>query len=477
VARLTDRILPALLAAHLAVVLRYAVVEPAVRVRPFTTAVVAVATALLAGALAWKLPPVPRTGRVLGAAIALFLVSRAAWLDAVDTLPISDFAGYEAIAAMVARGGPIEMPWKLGSALASWGYPIALGQVWRWIPDTAARLEVAKLCNLALGCLSLVLLHRVARLLAGARAAVLAAILFVLWPGQCYLTSVLATEHLAVPLLLLAALLGLGVVAPDAPAERERSASSGVVRALLAGLVLAAAVAVRSALASAPLAFLVATFRGRPRGSRLALAIALVAGVVLGTAGYRGALQAAYGAVPRNAVWWTLLTGTSAESGGSFSKSDRDRFFAQRSFDDANAVARAEVVRRVGDDPVALAELAWWKTVRLWLADDYAVGWATERVGPSSRPPPRDVLDALAQGFHIAALVLALVGCARLALRATASPGIDLVLLLLLFGTLLHAATESQARYHYPWQPWIFVLGAIGAVGPPPSPARRPLGP
>jgi ABC-type amino acid transport system permease subunit len=283
------------------------------------------------------------------------------------------------------------------------------------------------------------------------------------------LTSVLASEHLAVAALILAVLLGLGVFADDVSTGGGRGTGSSIARALATGLVLAAAVAVRSALASAPLAFVVAFWRGRPRGSRVALSLALVAGVVVGTAGYRAWLQTTYGAAPRNAVWWTLLTGTSAASGGSFSKADRDLFFARRTFDDANAAARAEVARRVRDQPVALAQLAWWKTVRLWLADDYAVGWATERMGPSSHPPPRAFLDALAQGFHVAALLLAFVGCTRLALRGTTSPGtgIDLVLLLLIFATLLHAAAESQARYHFPWQPWIFVLAAIGVVGPP----------
>jgi hypothetical protein len=473
VTRLRDRILPALLAAHLVVILRWAIVEPAVRTRPFTSLAVVVAILLVVFALARVLPPAPRSARVLGGAVALFVVTRVAWVASVDTVPISDFAGYEALAAMVARGGPIEVPWRLGLSLASWGYPVALGQVWRFVPDAATRLEVAKLGNVALGIVALAVLHPVTRRIAGARAAALAAFLFTLWPGQLYLTSVLATEHLAVPLLLLAALLALDLLpANDGTTSRSAHGARPPARAVATGLVLAAAIAVRSALVSAPFAFVAAIARGRPRGPRLVLAIALVGGVVLGTAGYRAWLQSTYGAAPRSGLWWTLLTGTSAESGGSFSTSDRKLFFAQPTFEDANGLARTEIARRIRTEPLAIARLASWKTVQLWLADDYAAGWATERVGPSSRVPPRDLLDALAQGFHLAALLLAFLGCARLAIRATRSPAIDLVLLLLLFGTLLHAATESQARYHFPWQPWIFVLAAIGVVGGP-EPTKR----
>lgn len=454
--------------AHLAVVLWHAIAAPIGFERPLQTlaaaAIAALATIAIARTSARRGASRRAAAVARAAIVALFLATRLAWAIGVDTQPVSDFAGYYALARAVAHGEPIFMPWPLGGAVAAWGYPLALGFALRLAPGWAAELLVAKAFNVLLGCASLLLLDRFVRRIADERTALVAMLLFALWPGQLYLTSVLATEHLAVPMLLSALLLALDLLA----SWRERGGFERSAIAASVGIALAISVAVRSALIATAGAVLIALWRWRVSVRQALVSSAVVvATLVLATTLYRTALLHAYGATPLDGTWWSLLTGTNLASGGSFSAPDRDRFFAHRTIEEANAVARAEIARRIVATPLALAHLAWVKTVKLWVADDYAVFWSTERIPETAWQPGREPMAAAAHAAHVASLALAVLGCVVLARRAP-RPGTDLLLLLLVCGTLLHAAAESQARYHFVLEPLVLALAAIGAC-----PARR----
>src|SRR6185369_13594628 len=248
-----------------------------------------------------------------------------------------------------------------------------------------------------LGCAALLLLDRLVRRIADDRTALLAMLFFALWPGQLYLTSVLATEHLALPMLLLSLLFALELLAPE---RRMSTPERGAISACL-GLALAGSVAVRSALIAAAGAVVIALWRWRVSlRQALVSSTVVLATLVLGTTLYRAALQDAYGVAPLDATWWSILTGTNLESGGSFSPADRDRFFAHRTIREANAFARGEIARRIVATPLALAHLAWAKTVQLWVSDDYAVFWSTERIPESAWQPGREPMTAAAQVVH-----------------------------------------------------------------------------
>jgi hypothetical protein len=478
-------LLATLVAGHLAVVLVSAVRAPPLGDSPWraAAAVGALAAALVLLARLARAGGARRAGGRLALATvaALFVATRVAWLAAVSTLPISDFAGYEAIAAMVARGEPIRMPWPIGGAVASWGYPVAIGLVARALGLSQSVMLVGKACNVVLGVGALLLLHRLALRVAGPCAAAIAAVAVAVWPGQLFMTSVLASEHLATPLLLAALLSLLGLLRSDsmtgAPgADSEEQAGDGrapgstarrAARAAGCGALAAACLAVRAALAFAVPAFVAALWRWRTsaRGAT-ALSLVLVAAVAGGTLAYRAGLVAAWGSAPLGAGWWTLLTGSSTTSHGSFSRDDRDRFFAQPSIDEANRLARAEIVRRWRTQPAAMLDLARRKTISLWLSDDYAVAWSTVRLPPTARSPHRGVMTATAQVVHAALLALAVAGCAAVARRTRSvgpAPGEDAILLVVAFGTLAHAVVESQARYHYVLQPLAMTLAAVGA--------------
>jgi len=454
--------------AHLLTVLLIALREPAMRAHPVAGMILTALLALIVSVIArrssrWA--PAARTVAFVGL-VLVFFASRLAWVLAVSTQPVSDFAGYHALAVMFSQG-KVAMPWPLGASVAAWGYPFALGQVLRILPRGADELLVAKLLNVVAGLASLVLLFRIVERAAGRRTAFLAALLFVAWPGQLFFTSVLASEHLAVVALLLAVDLVLPLLGDRPP---------GWARAALVGIVLAAAFLVRSALIVAPLCVATALLVSH-RPPRRAVALALVVGAtfLLATRGCVVGLRAAYGATPVSSAWWSLLTGTNVDSDGSFSTADRDRFFAQRSIAEADAFARGEIARRLTTEPARLARLFWRKSINLWRADDYACFWSTVRLagtGPAPDSAAHAVMDVAAQSFHLAVLVFAVLGCWRSA-RSRVAPGIALMLFLIAAGTLLHALVESQARYHFVMQPWVLVLAALGAS----APRRAPAGP
>lgn len=108
----------------------------------------------------------------------------------------------------------------------------------------------AKLLNVGVGTVSLLLIYNLGKTLSGEAAGRLAAILFALWPSQLFLTSVLASEHLG----LLAALAAqcILVAAINTPNPRWTSlvasgvlmAVSSIVRSALLVLFIAAALTV-----------------------------------------------------------------------------------------------------------------------------------------------------------------------------------------------------------------------------------------
>jgi len=470
-------ILPVAVAAHFSLVALRAADDPALAARPWLSALsialacaAAVAIARSRGLAAVEAGAESRRAgrRALAAIAAALVASRLAWVALVPTAPVSDFLGYQRIAEMVAAGEPIAMWWPIGAAVASWGYPVVLGLVLRTLGLTGAPILALELCNVALGVAALLLVHRVAWRVAGSGAAALvAAAIFALWPGQLYLTSVLATEHLAVPLVLTAVLLLTELLAP-ASAPRALDGRTAV-RAALCGLAAAACMATRSALLFLPVALVLALWRWRSSATHaLVLAAIVVATAAGGTLAWRASLRAAYGAAPLPALWWTVLTGTNLDSSGSFSSDDRDRFFGHRSIAEADADARAEIASRLRSQPAALARLAWQKTIQLWAADDYAWFWSTERFRGPAPAIDRAALAWIAQVAHLAVLLLAIGGClavARGVWVGRRAPAPDVALLVIALGTLTHAVAESQARYHFVLEPFAIALAALGAAG------------
>lgn len=134
------------------------------------------------------------------AALGLFL--RIAVVLTVPTQPVSDFWEYFERALHLAHDGRYEAALGIVDASHPPAYPLLLAIGFRAVPG-ADPLLLAKLINCLLGTLSIAIGARLALLLWGERAALLAAVAFALYPRYLLMPCLLASENLFAPLLLL----------------------------------------------------------------------------------------------------------------------------------------------------------------------------------------------------------------------------------------------------------------------------------
>jgi hypothetical protein len=392
---------------------------------------------------------------LVGAAVGLLLASRAPWIFWARTTPVSDFAVYHELAARIASGSDLDPP--LSSRLAGWGYPVALGALYRAF---GAGLPVAWSFDLLLAAISLVLLVVLTARVAGRRAATFAAALFLVWPEQLVYSSVLASEHLALALTLLALIL----LVPG-----PRGATSGAaVRSAAAGVAAGLALSVRPALVSLAVAGTASLMPAmRSAASRTAVSAAFAIAVLATVWLWNGALYRALGTGPVGSGWYSLMVGANEATGGKWSKEDLAAFASRSADAPADGFARREALHRIETLGGRYVGLVLRKMGALWRDDGLALRWSTAGRGARGTPA---ALETAYRGastiFHLALWVLALVGAAYAAFQTGArseasARGALLLVLFVAAGTLLHGVLETQSRYHYVLEPALLVLAAV----------------
>lgn len=389
---------------------------------------------------------------LLGAIAVVLLGSRALWILWAQTVPVSDFAVHHELAVRIAAGAPLDLP--LTSRLGGWGYPVALGLVYRLL---GAGPFAAGLFDLLLAGLSLVLVAVLAARVGGRRAGTFAAVLFLAWPEQLVFSSVLATEHLAVALTLLALIL---LVPGPQVGSLARSAAAGAATGL--------AVAVRPALVSLAAAgtaslLLDARSRGTRAASAAVFAVAALATVLL----WNGSVHRALGTGPIGSGWYSLMVGANAATGGKWSEEDLAAFVSRSGEAPAHDFARREALRRIESQGARYAALVLRKMGTLWRDDRFAWRWSTAEDGGRVATPARTAAYRTASDvFHALVWILAVLGAASAAIAPRGRPaanaqGARLLLLFLASGTLVHGVLETQSRYHYALEPAALVLAAV----------------
>jgi hypothetical protein len=391
----------------------------------------------------------------LGVESVLFLVSRLVWIQIVPTQPVSDFLSYDTLAKSYAFSDPpvSGMHWQFQAY--SQGYPLLLGGLYRLF---GASLNLAKVFNLFLGAASLLVFYFLGRRY-GERTARAATLLFLLWPAQLTMSSVLASEHLALLLFLGA----LAFLFPVVEAERGWKA------ALAGGGLLALAYLVRGPLGLALAAALVLILGAQPLRSGLPRAGGLLAGFVgtlcLAVVG----MKLAFGIAPLGQGFSTLLSGTNFASQGAWNLKDGLAYLAHPSRQEADRYALDTALQRIRSNPRRFAKLVLLKLPRTWQDESYGLAWSTE--GLEDFPfrekllVSRKTFLAGAQSYHLIVLVLALAGTAQAALSGRTSPSQRLVFLLFLGAALFHSLFEAQGRYNYWLMPLLILQAAIFMTG------------
>jgi hypothetical protein len=418
--------------------------------RPATEEAVVLAGMLATAVVLWRWRVRPAQARrwVLG----LFLISRLIVLVLVPSIPVSDFDAYYQLATLMARGQPLPPPEQV-LYFNAWGYPLLLAP---WFAVFGPSVGLAKLLNVAAGSVSCFLLYRLARPVCGPKAALVATVLFVLWPGQLLLTPVLASEHFAL-------LFCLGFLVLLVRAFREPGFAASTLG--LAGVLLAASAAVRPSAAAAFACALVLLFARRRSWRRrvLQLVVVIAAGVVTWGA-YQSLLLRLYGQTPPAVGWYNLMVGVNFATRGQYSPDDSRAYFAFPTAGARDRFARATARRRVSENVTRLPWLVRRKMLLLWGTDHDSVKWSTMSLtrSASSNWVAAHVggLYAWSQYFHLGVLVLGGLGAIALA-RRRVSPLMLVPALLLLAGTVLHAGFEVQPRYHYVFEVGLLVFAGV----------------
>jgi hypothetical protein len=388
----------------------------------------------------------------------LFLASRLIWINLIPTKPDNDFLLYNQLAETILAAKSMQTvyqdQWLM--RLYSLGYPAALAINYSLF---GASIQIAKYVNVLLGLVSMLLLYGAANRFAGAPAAHLATVLFVLWPAQLSFTSVLASEHLAVCLTL----AGLFVLPLPAGKLNTRS----MLRLIAAGVFFSLGFAARTTGAFIFLATVIAVLLVPTGFKDKTLSVIIFSIAALGTfLLYREAIQARIGVYPSSTSAFSLMVGTNIDAAGRWNQNDMVQYTAYDRYEDAVDFAWRESLRRITSNPAGMLQLMFQKAVRLWSGEDYSAYWSTVNMYMSRfKGDPetlRNAIRSISQMFYLSVWILAAAGSYFLTSHRGAQ--LSLLLMTILGSTLAHSLLEVQDRYHYTLMPLVFILVAAGAI-------------
>ncbi len=425
--------------------------------------------------------------RAMVAATLLMSAALRIWvIHALPIAPSSDFQTYYQVAELLAKGE------LLSSGYAGYisqfphviGYPFLLSLLFR---ITGPSLYAGLYLNAVASLCSAFLVYRIARILGGRLAGILALLAAAFWPSQLLYGAILASEPVFVCMLLICARLFLYLYSYPVRFE-NREGAMYVCVAL--GVTLAFANAVRPLATvffiAAMLCLLPSTKRftksekmlnGRLsrascQGWFLAALVAVSFFVVGGFLNARISDAIGY-TLPGSGVsfGYNLMVGLNVEAKGSWNQSDADFFAAQFAAANATAAHKASMgvaLTRLKSDPADVLNLMLEKFSYLWKNDDYGATWTTlflkqQGALTSARQSIIDRFTQCNDVFYLLSIFFSAAYAVRLFQRQTESPA--QVFLLLFIGTsALHMLVESQNRYHYLMLPVFTILAAMGVA-------------
>ncbi|MDY0041855.1 MAG: glycosyltransferase family 39 protein [Desulforhabdus sp.] len=385
--------------------------------------------------------------------IISFTVLRILWFISLRTLPHVDFAAFDYIAELLSRYSPIYEPLPKSLLLPAWGYPLFLGV---WYSLVGHSLFAGKLFNLFLGMACVPLIYAVSRQIGGTLTARVTTILFILWPTQIMMSSVLASEHLAVFLIMVAFFFLLKET------QKHHWRNLGV-----SAIFLALAYIVRHVfIAALPAAVVLLIISDNAsKISKMKTASVLMICFTGVYALYLGGMTTVYHVTPLSQGLFNLLVGTSVASKGHWNKEDAEMYLSFPTFREANSYAKKEILRRITSNPAGIVKLMGQKSILTWWNGTYGFYWSTLKV--SENPLTSKILsyrlffEGIAHYFHLLILLFATMG--YLALYSDIkvlkySP----IFFMLVFGTGLHMILETQYRYNYVMIPFLSIIAAKG---------------
>lgn len=380
--------------------------------------------------------------------LAFALLLRIAWILAVPISPVSDGHVYDLLARSLAQG--IGYCWSSGQPTAYW--PVGTSFVYSLLYRLFGFVYwPIALLNLALALASIGLLVRLAERWFGPRVALIAGVLFALWPLQIEFTTVLASELLFN--LLLLAILALW----------EENHLNPWLRAALIGLASAAACYVRPLALLLPLLLLLMTVAREHKLLRpilhTALALLVLAAALTPWSLRNTRIFGRFELISTNGgpnFWMGNHPGgtgdteplpTAAEN---LPEGQRDTYLASQ----ARAYIRAY--------PIAFLERTVHKALSMHDRETIGVHWNAASIHAHYGARAFWALKLCSDLYWWFVLALALFGSA-LSIRSLglwrfllAPPA-----LVWIYFTAIYAITVTQDRYHFPCLPSIALLAAV----------------
>ncbi len=404
---------------------------------------------LLSPAPAAAEPAAPGAGaiglRTWLAVLALAFALRAGWGAWVPVVPVSDGHAYDVFAQNLATHGVYG--WTPAAPTAFWpvGTSFLYSLLFRAFGHGYGPIVVL---NVALGVAVVALTMLLATRWFGPTAGALAGALVAAWPSQVQFTTVLASELPFMVLVLAAAWVSL------------RDGAAGPGRAVLTGVLLAAASYVR------PTALLLPALFGAVlavRTRRLApLAWAALAVVTMAACIAPWTVRNAR--LFHRVVLVSTNGGTNAWMGNNPHTSGEfmpPPYPAGMNEAESNEHLGREARAYILGHPIRFAARSALKLVRLHERESIGVTWNSKGLEPLG---PRAVLalKLVANAYWWAAFAMAIAGIVLVArregLRASAHPTVAVWA----YFAVVHAVTVIQDRYHFPAIP--FMAALVGAV-------------
>lgn len=402
--------------------------------------------------------------------------------------PQSDFQTYYNVADLLAKGtlkrdgaGYCDYISQFPHVI---GYPYILSLIFKMF---GASVTTGLHFNLAVSLLSVFFVNRIARLVCGRAAGVLAMVLAAFWPSQVLFINQMASE----PLFTCLSLLCIWITAYlFSPSSSDRDIRIFVLNILL-GIMLAVAGGVRPVSVVLLIAIIVCTITykaGNAEASNTKAgliktcmargwirAIFLLAGFLICSQLISGATARAIDRkLPGTTVsfGYNLMVGLNVEAKGAWNEQDakflNDRFIETGSAVEAHKASLEQALKRINEDPEGIANLLFQKYALLWANDDYGSYWNLLFMEQQHNltPERKEFINSVAiwnNIYYIICVYMSLIAGIFLWFRKKA--GTVHILVLYFVGiAFLHMVVESQSRYHYSILPVFAILAAVGAA-------------
>ena len=319
--------------------------------------------------------------------LCLFIVSftiKLIFVLIVKTQPISDFQTFFRAAHYVSEGNYDII--NNSQYFQDWGYQTGI-VLWMtfFVKYFGAGVTFFKVVNCACLAVTNVLVHLFARRFASEKAARIAAVIYMLYPGAYFLAPVLTNQHLCNALIF----GGLFLYTR----KRPESAVKASLIAGSAGLIIALGDAVRPVgiivVAAAALAGLIKLLGDlRKKGAlKPLIPLAVMAVTFFLSASLMSAAVKASGVnnvgLTNNFPIWKFVIGFNHESAGRYSYGDYTGIFLINDREERQEKAETAVRERLSVPPQTMAKLIAGKVYHMWMAhDDHH--WAFNHITPES---------------------------------------------------------------------------------------------